>query len=289
MKIAAIYIVICFLAGNVHCQTTNDTLLKENINLLYSGYNTLSVNILQDAINNLNNIPWTYQRKWLCHYYISHGYYMQAIYFFNRNRNAKVKEKLEIALEHCDSCLNKKNDFADGLLLKANIYKLQGAINPQMMGSIGGIDKIIDHAILLEKDNPRIYLSKGLFFFFTPVFQGGNTDSAKYYLLKSESLFDSYKPSSIYYPSWGHEEVFAWLGQIAAREGKMDIARKYYNKALEINPKYYWVSKQLIPQLDEAPKNKTTQLISIGVILLISILLFLGFILYNSLFKKQKV
>ena len=51
-------------------------------------------------------------------------------------------------------------------------------------------------------------------------------------------------------PSWGRAEVYGWLGQVLAKQGKREEARAAYEKALKIEPGNKWVADALLPALE---------------------------------------
>ncbi|MDR1130411.1 MAG: tetratricopeptide repeat protein [Prevotellaceae bacterium] len=74
--------------------------------------------------------------------------------------------------------------------------------------------------------------------------------------MKALLLFSEYKVKKETYPSWGHEDAYSYLGQIAVREEQVEQASDYYSKALEINSSNMYVKYKLIPALEEAMRVK---------------------------------
>ena len=54
---------------------------------------------------------------------------------------------------------------------------------------------------------------------------------------------------------WGHDEAYAWAGRAAVKLGRIDEARAFYQKALEVNPANGWVAKSLLPELEKKAKS----------------------------------
>ena len=50
---------------------------------------------------------------------------------------------------------------------------------------------------------------------------------------------------------WGRAEAHAWLGIAYSRQNKMDAALRELRKALEIEPRYEWVQKAILPAVEK--------------------------------------
>lgn len=107
----------------------------------------------------------------------------------------------------------------------------------------------MDAAVRLGPDNPRVLMLRGVGAIFKPRMFGGGTKKAEADLKRAIELFVTERPVSPA-PSWGHAEAYAWLGQVHAKEKRVDDARSAYLKALEIQPDYPWVRDDLMPALD---------------------------------------
>jgi tetratricopeptide (TPR) repeat protein len=110
-------------------------------------------------------------------------------------------------------------------------------------------DAAMERAMELGKDNPRVFLLRGIGSIFKPRLFGGGLDKAERDIRRALELFPTDKPASPA-PSWGHAEAWAWLGQVLVREERPQEARAAYLKALEIEPEFGWVKYQLLPALD---------------------------------------
>lgn len=106
-------------------------------------------------------------------------------------------------------------------------------------------------AVAAGPDNPRVYLVRGIGKFNTPSAFGGGVDKAEADLKKAIELFarDDAQPPN---PSWGRAEAHVWLGQVYAREKRVDAARAEYEAALRIEPNNVWVRSTLLPALGPA-------------------------------------
>ena len=68
----------------------------------------------------------------------------------------------------------------------------------------GGIaNQAIEKAIMLNAENPRAYLQRGISLFYTPEMFGGGKDKAMPVLEMAGKKFAAFKPASSIEPNWG--------------------------------------------------------------------------------------
>lgn len=108
---------------------------------------------------------------------------------------------------------------------------------------------LMDRALELGPENPRVWLLHGITTIFKPGFAGGGLDRARERLERAVSLFATDHPTPPA-PSWGRAEAYAWLGQVHQRTGDLEAARRAYQEALRLEPGYRWVRDVLLPALD---------------------------------------
>lgn len=188
-------------------------------------------------------------------YYRSLALYRMAAQYMGRNRNDDAKK----ALEEADRLLEQIETRAPA----ADALALRGAVLGQLIGLSGNplsgmtlgpkASGLIDRAMDLEPNNPRVWLVRGMSAMFTPRMFGGGTDKAERDLRKAAELFGAERVVSPA-PSWGHADAYIWLGQALQKEGKTEDARAAYEKALEISPSNAWVKQSLLPSLSK-PKE----------------------------------
>ena len=51
------------------------------------------------------------------------------------------------------------------------------------------------------------------------------------------------------WPGWTQADAWAWLGRVLVKKGDVPSARRAYQRALELEPNYLWVTKVLLPGL----------------------------------------
>jgi tetratricopeptide (TPR) repeat protein len=132
------------------------------------------------------------------------------------------------------------------------MYGNKIAVNPFTAMTLGPKSgKAMGKAMELEPNNPRNYLIAGLSANFTPKMFGGGKDKAKHNFEQAIAHFDSYKATDLVLPDWGHDEACAWLGVIQMNDGEFNAAKANFDRALEINPEYGWVTYVLLPNLQK--------------------------------------
>lgn len=168
---------------------------------------------------------------------------------------AKAKESdLKPVLEEADHVLEQ----SAAVLEWPETSALRASVLGQLIG-IGGMltgmrlgpraDALFDKAMAIDSANPRVLMLRGIGSIYKPKMFGGGSDKAERDLRRAIELFTTDRPSPPA-PAWGHAEAWAWLGQVYAKERKVDEARKAYQEALAIDPDYGWVKQSLLPALD---------------------------------------
>jgi tetratricopeptide (TPR) repeat protein len=102
----------------------------------------------------------------------------------------------------------------------------------------------------LGPDNPRVHLLAAVSAWYKPAAFGGGRDKARAALARALAAFEHDAPPPPL-PAWGHAEAYVHLGRFEAAEGRIEAAREAYRRALALAPDYQWVSRVLLPALDQ--------------------------------------
>jgi Flp pilus assembly protein TadD len=113
--------------------------------------------------------------------------------------------------------------------------------------------RLLNEAVAMGPDNPRVWMLRGVSAMFKPRIFGGGLGKAEDDLQHALTLFAGDVPQSPA-PWWGHAETYGWLGQLYARQGKVEQARASYARALSLEPANAWVRDYLLPALDKAAR-----------------------------------
>ena len=138
---------------------------------------------------------------------------------------------------------------AESHALLAGVYGMQ--IDSAWKGMTLGrrASRASARALELAPGNPRVLLQDGVGKLHTPRLFGGGADRAEAMLLRAVAAFRT-EPPDRPWPRWGHIDAWAWLGQISAERGDLAPARRYYERALDLEPGFVWVRDVLLPALE---------------------------------------
>ena len=157
---------------------------------------------------------------------------------------------LEEAVELLQADLAADDRNAESHALLASVYGLQIGASPRRAAFLGmRASRSSARALELEPANPRALLLDGVGKLNTPRTFGGGEDRAEAQLRRAVAAFRT-EPPGRPWPRWGRVDAYAWLGQVLARRGDLDAARRHYLQALEIEPAFGWVRGVLLPALE---------------------------------------
>lgn len=187
------------------------------------------------------------------------------------------RARLRYALAYVGWRLLNHPDVADGderddlgdeavALLRENIEADEGDIEAHtLLGAVYGrqitsmwrgmtlgrrASAALDAARELDERNPRLLLMKGIEMYHRPGMMGGGADDAEPWLRAAVGFFEA-QPADTPWPNWGRADAYAWLGLTLAALDDDAGAREQYEKALEVEPDFYWVREVLLPRLED--------------------------------------
>lgn len=102
-------------------------------------------------------------------------------------------------------------------------------------------------ALELDKHNPCAYIQFGNSKFYTPAILGGSKSVAILYYKRALKEMES-NPERIK-NDWNYINLLTVIAQAYMEIEKYEIAKKYYEKILKIEPDFIWVKKELLPEL----------------------------------------
>jgi len=233
-----------------------DSLIIENRNNLQAAYDYQDEDKMIESRAAFERLLDKGEEEWLVRYYIGLAdYYIGQSFLITANKE-KAKKYIDDGIEQLEECIDLNEKFSEGYVLLAHIYGSKISILPISAMTLGvKSSDLISTAKRLEPSNPRIYLVSGISSFFTPKMFGGGEKKAKESLLIAVKLFPKYNLPRLSFPIWGYEETYVWLGRIAEKQDSLQLAKEYYEKALEIKPNYPWVKYKLLPDLKRKMKT----------------------------------
>ncbi|MCC8088620.1 MAG: hypothetical protein LIO79_05075 [Rikenellaceae bacterium] len=244
-------------------------------NTLYNAYGKYDLNGINKAEDILQEINKKYPDSYIVYYYMAQSNLYEAFIYNMENKEKRFKIAFEAGMKNIERSIELKDDFAESLILLAQFYGYnifmegyRSAANNNRLVKIN-----LEQATKLDPNNPRLYLVYGTNYLHTPEAYGGNIENAEELLQKSLALFNSYTLEKEYYPNWGKDEIYVWLGKISLHRDNRESAKEFYRMALEANPEFGWAQYEL-EQL-EYPSKSGNVIYPILIILLIIIAPFL--------------
>lgn len=185
----------------------------------------------------------------IAHYYLGYIDYRMGV-VIERLDEERANAYLDSAIEHLEAALEKDEHFAEANALLASCYGIKISFSP-IKGIIYGpkSSRLIEKAKELAPANPRVALLDAIGIYNTPAIFGGGKEKGLQAMKRSAELFDKWKDTDPLQPSWGNEEVYAWIGIAHAKRKEVIQARNAFERALEINPNFGWVKYKLLPAL----------------------------------------
>jgi hypothetical protein len=204
------------MAGALQAQTTSTRFIQMMEKNLV-GIDTLkTVEQWQNASNAFERIAQKETKEWLPQYYVA----LCQTMIFNFEKDPAKQEplcdKTDKYLAKADS-LNPNNSEIWVLksVAASDRIRLNPMVNGQKYGPLSGM--ALEKAIVLDPENPRAYMEKGLGLFFTPPQWGGDPVKGKELMELAAKKYDAFKPASSIHPAWG-KAMNAYLLDMAGKK-----------------------------------------------------------------------
>ncbi len=151
--------------------------------------------------------------QWLPQYYTAYSLLLSGI---TGKQDEGTKDAIyDKAMSFATMADQLKPDNSDITALKGYIVFMKMAVSPQAraMSMIPQSNALLEKAMALDTENPRVYLLKGQNLFYTPEAFGGGKAKAKEVLLLAAQKFDASKAASPD-PTWGRHRCNELLDQL---------------------------------------------------------------------------
>jgi Tfp pilus assembly protein PilF len=171
---------------------------------------------------------------------------LQSAVGAGRNRDAqRAGDACNAAL---DAALKRDPKFAEGHALQSACYGYLanlGGMAAIRNGSRSG--KSMESALALAPKNPRVMLIDGFGVYFRPKFVGGDPAKGCRRFREAAAAFDSSSPSTETNDlfGWGAAEAHYWSGRCAKDSGDQAMARREFERALQIAPNFAAANRAL--------------------------------------------
>ncbi|GAA5027243.1 hypothetical protein GCM10011506_13650 [Marivirga lumbricoides] len=202
----------------------------------YQAYLTNSEELWKLAIKKADN-PWS--KALACYGLLNFTMVAQNEELFD--------DYLDTTLDLLEESENDEKHKAEALALRASIYGFIMGYSP-WKGMLYGpkSSSAINEALKLSKTSGIVWMVQGSSLFYTPESFGGDKAEAEKAFEKS---IESYENNGDTLTHWLYLSALANLGRTYYANGKHNLAKATYEKALAIEPQYHWVSKVLLPQV----------------------------------------
>jgi len=248
---------IILLASNSYCQSrTAAQAIMEAKDLIRQGSNVSSIEKYEQARNILVQFASQGEHQSLAEYYLGYIDYQIAVAVYHMD-NEKAPVSFDSAVAHLKKALEINDNNAEAHALLSSCYGMQIAFSP-MSGIWRGPKSSFEmnEAKELAGENPRVALLEAISTYNTPSIFGGGKEEGFEAMKRAAELFDQWKTTDSLQPDWGKEQVYAWIGSAYLDRNEAILARKSFDKALEINPDYGWVKYVLMPKVTSEDKSQ---------------------------------
>ena len=187
----------------------------------------------------------------LAHYYIARieSHLMNLV--MQEDEDAAI-DYADSALDHLDIATELDEDFAEAYAMMSSILGRKSGLQPMRAMFLGPkSERMMSKALDMEPDNPRILLIDAISLYYKPSMFGGDKDRAREGFERAADLFAEEARTPSVQPTWGHDEVHAWIGLGHIDLGDYEAAHVAFNEALAVNPNYGWVKYVLMPKLEK--------------------------------------
>lgn len=145
-------------------------------------------------------------QDWHPNYYAAYSYVLSA---FANTDQSKLDETLDLAQQHLDRAqkISPKND--EILCVASMIYSARIMVDPEKRGYKFGQKSaaMLEQAMLINSDNPRIPFLIGQSKMYMPANYGGGCANAKPVLEEAIRKFNSFEKTNANSPDWGKDET----------------------------------------------------------------------------------
>lgn len=216
---------------------------------LQQGDNTARAECFEQAKALLSKCAAGEQWRALSEYYLGYADYRLGVVVHRMDKEKSIAY-LDSAVGHLERAIELQNDLAEAHALLSSCYGMKIAHAPLkgiLLGPKSG--KEMEKAGELSPQNPRVALLRGISTYNTPSVFGGGKEKGLTELMEAASLFDRWSNADSLMPDWGKAEVHAWIGLAHLDRDETILARKAFERALQINPDYGWVRYILLPKV----------------------------------------
>lgn len=245
-----IFVLVSSTAHHAAAPVQKTSAITEGVALVKKAYLYYSKDLFLQALEIFRNITGSEDDKNKALYYTAYAEYKLVEMSLQKGNEDLFDKYYDTAEKHAEQLSEIGSYSAEGKTLLAGIYMMKIANSPLSAVTLTGqIHSLLDEAQKTNAKIPRSYLIRAIMLFNTPAMFGGSAEKSLQNLNKAVSLFERNDDTTEGNIDWGYIESLAWQGRVQASLENYDAALFAYNKALEIEPEFMWVSKNLLPAL----------------------------------------
>jgi tetratricopeptide (TPR) repeat protein len=254
-------IVICFILLSSRIGLCQERMAAQEIleakRLIQQACNRASADEFEKAKDILTPAASEESFQALAEYYLGYIDYSLGVVVYRMDKE-KAAAYIDSSVEHLTKAIERNDSLAEAHALLSSCYGIQISFSPLSgiwRGPKSGSE--MGKAKMLSPENPRVALLGAIGAYNTPALFGGGKEKGFEALKKAAELFDQWKTVDSLQPDWGREQVYAWIGLAHLDRNETILARKAFEKALEINPDYGWVKRVLMKRVtSDAESNQ---------------------------------
>ena len=184
-------------------------------------------------------------------YDIVEAYYGYVGYTIGIDEYDEASEYMEAAEHYLDKLEKKKEYKAAALAFKGAFIAFEIGMNkakavflgPKSMGNI-------NRALELDPNNSNALIERGNAEFHMPRIFGGSYKKAAEYFNRAVNALE--QSGDNFSCNWMYMNALAWLARSYDKAGEIDKAENTYQKILEKEPEFDWVSEELYPEFKKS-------------------------------------
>jgi tetratricopeptide (TPR) repeat protein len=243
----------CIIFSSIHIGLCQERIAPKGIieakRLIQQGCNHASADEFDQAATILAPVASQGDHQALAEYFLGYIDYNLGVVVY-RSEKEKAASFLDSAVMHLERAIQKDDNSAEAHALLSSCTGIQISFSPLSgiwRGPKAGSE--MAKAKKLSPENPRVALLDAIGTYNTPALFGGGKEKGFEAMKKAADLFDRWKTADSLEPDWGKEQVYAWIGLAYLDRNETILARKAFEKSLEINPEYGWVKYVLMKKV----------------------------------------